>query len=72
VSPGEAQEFKTRIQENPMPVKYFSAFVAVVLMLSFLGAVVFKLKEVALGVVVLIGVAMMLVDLKQSLQKPDD
>jgi hypothetical protein len=55
-----------------MPVKYFSAFVAVVLMLSFLGAIVFKLKEPALGVVALIGVGMMLVDLAQSLKKADD
>ena len=55
-----------------MPVKYFSAIVAVVLMLGYLGAIVFKLKEVALGVVVVIGLAMMLVDLKQSLEKPDD
>ncbi len=55
-----------------MPVKYFSAVIAVVLMLSFLGAIVFKLKEVALGVVVLIGLGMMLVDLAQSLKKAED
>lgn len=55
-----------------MPVKLFSAVVAIVLMLSFLGAIVFKLKEVSLAVVVLIGVVMMLVDLRQSLKKTDD
>jgi hypothetical protein len=55
-----------------MPVKYFSAFVAVVLMLCFLGAIVFKLKELALGVVALIGVGMMVVDLAQSLKKADE
>lgn len=55
-----------------MPVKLFSAVVAIVLVLCFLGAIVFKLKEVALGVVVLIGIVMMLIDLRQSLQKADD
>lgn len=55
-----------------MPVKLFSAVVAIVLMLSFIGAIVFKLKEVALGVVALIGIVMMLVDLRQSLQKAED
>jgi hypothetical protein len=55
-----------------MPVKYFSAVIAIVLMLGFLGAIVFKLKEVALGVVVLIGIGMMLVDLAQSLKKAED
>jgi hypothetical protein len=33
---------------------------------------VFKLKDVALGVVICIGVAMMLVDLLQSLKSKDD
>ena len=55
-----------------MPVKLFSAVVAVALVLSFIGAIVFKLKEVSLAVVALIGIAMMLVDLWQSLQKRDE
>ena len=55
-----------------MPVKLFSAVVAVALMLSFIGAIVFKLKEVALGAVALIGIVMMLIDLWQSLQKRDE
>jgi len=55
-----------------MPFKIFAAIVAVVLMLGFLGAPVFKLKEVALGVVILIGIVMMLVDLWQSLQSKDE
>ena len=55
-----------------MPIKLFSAAVAVILMLSFLGAIVFKLKEVSLGVVAAIGLAMMLVDLWQSLQQNED
>lgn len=55
-----------------MPVKLFSAVVAIVLMLSFIGAIAFKLREVALSVVALIGIVMMLVDLRQSLQKAED
>lgn len=55
-----------------MPIKLFSAAVAIVLVLTYLGAIVFKLKEVSLGVVVAIGLAMMLVDLWQSLQKSED
>jgi hypothetical protein len=55
-----------------MPIKLFSAAVAIVLMLSYLGAIVFKLKEFSLGAVVLIGLAMMLVDLWQSLQSSED
>lgn len=55
-----------------MPMKIFAAMVAVVLLLGFLSPVVFKLKDVALGVIILIGVAMMLVDLGQSLKSKDD
>jgi hypothetical protein len=54
-----------------MSVKIFSAIAAVVLMLGYLGPVVLKLKELSLGAVVLVGVGMMLVDLWQSLQKPE-
>ena len=45
---------------------------AVVLMLVFLPPVVVKLKDVELGVVILIGIVMMLVDLWQSLQSKED
>ncbi len=55
-----------------MPVKLFSAVVAIALVLSFVGAIVFKLKEVSLAVVALIGIGMMLVDLWQSLRKGDE
>ena len=55
-----------------MPVKLFSAVIAVALMLAYLGAIVFKLKEVSLAVVALIGIAMMLIDLRQSLKKGDE
>ena len=55
-----------------MPIKIFAAAVAVVLFLSYLGAPVLKLKDMALGVVILIGITMMLVDLWQSLQSKED
>ena len=55
-----------------MPIKLFAAVVAVVLMVGFLVPVVLKLKDVALGAVIAIGIAMMLVDLLQSLKSKDD
>lgn len=55
-----------------MSLKIFAALAAVVLMISYLAPVVFKLKDVALGCIILIGLAMMLTDLWQSLQSQDD
>lgn len=55
-----------------MLVKYISAVVAVVAVLCFLLPPVLKLKDIALGVVILIGISMMLVDLLQSLRVKDD
>jgi hypothetical protein len=55
-----------------MLVKYLAAIVAVALVLAYLGAIVFKLKDPSLAVVVAIGVTMMLIDLWQSLQRPQD
>jgi hypothetical protein len=55
-----------------MPIKYFAAVVAVILMISFLVPVVLKLKDVALGVVISVGIAMMLVDLAQSLKSKEE
>lgn len=55
-----------------MPIKYFAAVVAVILVVGFLVPVVLKLKDVALGAVIVIGIAMMLVDLLQSLKSKDD
>lgn len=55
-----------------MPVKILSALVAAALMLAFLLPLVFKLKELELGVVVAIGLAMMLVDAWQSLRTRDE
>jgi uncharacterized membrane protein len=55
-----------------MPLKLFAGLVAIVLLLAYLAPLVIKLKEVSLGVVVLIAVVMMLVDLWQSLRSRDD
>ncbi len=55
-----------------MPIKIFAAVVAVVLLLSFLAPPVLKLKDIPLGVIILIGIVMMLVDLWHSLQSQED
>lgn len=55
-----------------MAVKIFSGIVASILLIAFLAPVVIKLKEVALGVVVIIGIALMAWDLWESLQSTDD
>ncbi len=55
-----------------MWIKIFAAIVAVALVLSFVTPMVFKLKDIALGCIVLIGVGMMLIDLWQSLRAKDD
>lgn len=54
-----------------MPVKIVAAVLAIVLMLAYLSPVVFKLKEISLGVVILIGIGMMLVDVWQSFNEAD-
>jgi uncharacterized membrane protein YgaE (UPF0421/DUF939 family) len=54
-----------------MPLKIVAAIVAVGLMLAYLLPLVLKLKEVSLGVVVAIAMAMMLLDLRQSMRKDD-
>lgn len=54
-----------------MPVKIFAALVAVVLLVGYLVPVVLKLKEVALGVVIAVGIALMLFDLWQSFHERD-
>ena len=55
-----------------MAFKYVCAAVAVALMLAYLVPVILKMKEIPLAVVLLIGIAMMLVDLWQSLQSKED
>lgn len=55
-----------------MIFKYVAALVALALIFGYLLPPVFKLKEPALGVVIIIGLAMMLTDLWQSLRSKDD
>jgi len=55
-----------------MGLKMFAGIVAVVLMLSYLLPMVIKLKQVSLGVVILIALTMMLVDLYQSLKSNEE
>ncbi|MGH8641946.1 MAG: hypothetical protein ACRET6_09540 [Burkholderiales bacterium] len=55
-----------------MGVKIAAALVAIGLLGAYLLALVFKLKEVDLGIVVAAGLVLMLVDLWQSLKSKDD
>ena len=55
-----------------MLFKIVAGVLTVALMLAYLMAPVIKLKEVALGVVIVLGLAMMAVDLWQSLKSKDD
>ena len=55
-----------------MLFKILAGVVAVALMLAYLMPPVFKLKDVALGAVISIGIAMMLVDFLQSLKSKDE
>ncbi len=54
-----------------MPVKLFAAVVAVVLFVAYLVPVVLKLKEMALGVVIALGILLMLIDLWHSFHERD-
>jgi len=55
-----------------MILKILAGLLAVVLMVIYLLPPVYKLQDIELGVVVAIGIAMMLVDLWQSLKSKDD
>ena len=55
-----------------MPYKIIAGIVAAALLLVYVAPVVLRLKDIALSVVVVLGVGMMLVDLWQSLQSKDD
>jgi hypothetical protein len=54
-----------------MAVKIVAAIVAVVLMGAYLLAPVYKLKELDLGVAIILGLVLMLVDLWQSFKSKD-
>lgn len=55
-----------------MAVKIAAGLVAVILIVGYLLPPVFKLKDVALGIVIAVGLTMMIVDLVQSLKSKDD
>lgn len=55
-----------------MPFKIFAGVVAVALMLGYLLPPIFKLKEIDLAIAIVLGLAMMAVDLWDSLQSKDD
>ena len=55
-----------------MMIKIFAAFVAVALLLAYLGPMVFKMKDVALTCVVVLGIVVMLVDLWYTFRKAED
>ncbi|MCW5635775.1 MAG: hypothetical protein KIT17_20735 [Rubrivivax sp.] len=54
-----------------MPFKILAGLVALTLMLAYLMPLVLKLKELSLGLVVAIGVALALRDLWESLRAGD-
>jgi hypothetical protein len=55
-----------------MAIKVVAAVVAVVLLMVYLGAIAAKLKDVALSAIMLVGIAMMLIDLWNSLTGKED
>ncbi|MBE7426758.1 MAG: hypothetical protein HS106_12125 [Ideonella sp.] len=55
-----------------MPLKTVYAVVAVVLMLLYLSPVLYRLKELDLAIVVIVGVGMMLLDVWQSLKSKEE
>jgi ABC-type branched-subunit amino acid transport system permease subunit len=55
-----------------MTPKIFAGILSAALLIVFVGPVVLKLKDVALSIVVAIGLAMMLYDLWQSLREKDE
>jgi hypothetical protein len=55
-----------------MGIKVAAAVVAVVLIFGYLLPFLFKLKEIDMGIAIIIGLAMMSVDLWQSLKSKDD
>jgi hypothetical protein len=54
-----------------MRLKLVFGVIAMLLMLGFVGAIVIKLKEISLTIMVLIGVAMMVYDFWESLKEKD-
>lgn len=55
-----------------MPLKIFAGIVAVMLLLAYVVPAMIKLRDPALILVMLVGIALMLVDLWESLQSKND
>jgi hypothetical protein len=55
-----------------MAIKIGAGLIAVLLLGAYLLALVIKLKEIDLAIVILAGIALMLVDLWQSLKSRED
>jgi hypothetical protein len=53
-------------------MKYVAALIAITLFTIFCGAILVKMKDVALTIVILIGFVMMATDLYQSIKRKDD
>jgi cell division protein FtsW (lipid II flippase) len=58
-------------RRKTMLSKILFGVIGVVLMAVFLLPVVFKLKEISLGVVIVLGLALMIIDMVQSLRSND-
>jgi hypothetical protein len=54
-----------------MAVKIVAAIVAVILMCGYLLAPVYKLREIDLGIAIIAGLILMLIDLWQSFKSKD-
>jgi hypothetical protein len=54
-----------------MRLKLVFGVIAVAMVLAFLSPIVFKLNEASLSIIILIGVAMIVYDLWESLQEKD-
>lgn len=55
-----------------MGMKYFAGFIAVFLFLVFNLAIAWKLKQVSLSIVILVGFTLMAIDLYNTLKAKDD
>ena len=55
-----------------MTIKILAASVAIAMVAAYLCPLVFKMKDLALAIVVLVGVVVMLVDMWHSLRKPEE
>ena len=55
-----------------MAIKILGGIVALSLVIAFVTPVLFKIKDISLLVVIVIGILMMLIDLWQSLKSKDD